>query len=242
MRSPSRDRDGDLIACGSGCDQAGAGSTARISAVPLTHLDALPVRRTSGVAKPRQVQPSTLTGPPPPLPGSLPDAIASAYFRSMLIASSQSTLPRRTSMVTGTLTAVLVVPHEASARGVAVVGGAAGPWPFPLPPQPAAARASASAARPSLPQHNAGRLPPVIGILLSAVPIMPFPDTVRRAGPPSQARAGPPAPPGLTSAGGATKERRRGEEGRRRLSAARSELASTALVRQIGRASCRERV
>jgi len=26
---------------------------------------------------------------------------------------------------------------------------------------------------------------------------MPFPDTVRRAGPPSQARAGPPAPPGL---------------------------------------------
>ena len=48
-------------------------------------------------------------------------------------------------------------------------------------------------------------------------------------GAPAQASAGPPAPPGLTSADGATKERRRSEEGRRRLSAARSSPASTAI-------------
>ena len=48
-------------------------------------------------------------------------------------------------------------------------------------------------------------------------------------GAPAQASAGPPAPPGLTSADAATKERRRSEEGRRRLSAARSSPASTAI-------------
>jgi len=47
--------------------------------------------------------------------------------------------------------------------------------------------------------------------------------------PASTASAGPPAPPGLTSADGATKERRQSEEGRRRLSAARSSPASTAV-------------
>ena len=47
------------------------------------------------------------------------------------------------------------------------------------------------------------------------------------AGEAGPASAGPPAPPGLTSADGATKERRQSEEGRRRLSAARSEPAST---------------
>src|SRR5262252_2366436 len=45
--------------------------------------------------------------------------------------------------------------------------------------------------------------------------------------PAPSASAGPPAPPGLTSDDVATKERRRSEEGRRRLSAARSEPAST---------------
>jgi hypothetical protein len=126
-------------------------------------LDALPVRSTTGVAKPRQVQPSTFTGPPPPLPGSLPDSIAAAYFRSTLIASSQSTLPRCTSMVTGTFAAVFVVPQEGRAFVLADADGAAAGWPFPPPPQPAAARASA--ARASAPQRSAaGRLPPAIGV------------------------------------------------------------------------------
>jgi len=58
--------------------QAGAGRMARISALPFTHLEAFPVRSTTGVAKPWQVQPCTLTGPPPPLPGSRPAEMALA--------------------------------------------------------------------------------------------------------------------------------------------------------------------
>ena len=58
--------------------QAGAGSIARISSAPLTHLEAFPVRSTTGVVNPWHVQPPTLTGPPPPLPGAWPARIAPA--------------------------------------------------------------------------------------------------------------------------------------------------------------------
>lgn len=36
----------------------------------LAHLETLPVLSTSGVGKPWQVQPLTVIGPPPPLPGA----------------------------------------------------------------------------------------------------------------------------------------------------------------------------
>jgi drug/metabolite transporter (DMT)-like permease len=48
-------------------------------------------------------------------------------------------------------------------------------------------------------------------------------------GTPSRVSAGPPAPPGLTSEGGATEERRLSEEGRRRLPGGPKRAASTAL-------------
>ena len=53
------------------------------------------------------------------------------------------------------------------------------------------------------------------------------------AGEAGPASAGPPALPGLTSADGATEERRQSEEGRQRLPAARSELASTAVLSDV---------
>src|SRR5215469_16978300 len=85
---------------------------ARISVPSLTHLDALPVRSTIGVAKPWQVQPSTLIGPPPPLPGASPDLMASAYLCSINMAVAQLTWPEVTSMWIGTFAAVLVEPHD----------------------------------------------------------------------------------------------------------------------------------
>jgi hypothetical protein len=65
-------------AVGPALGYAGAGRMARISAFPLTHFEALPVRSTTGVAKPWQVQPSIRTGPPPPFPGAWPAVIALA--------------------------------------------------------------------------------------------------------------------------------------------------------------------
>jgi hypothetical protein len=57
---------------------AGTLRVARISMPSLTHLDVLPVFSSSGVGKPWQVQPFTVIGPPPPLPGALPATIALA--------------------------------------------------------------------------------------------------------------------------------------------------------------------
>ena len=51
------------------------GRTARISDGPFEHFDASPVRRI-WVSNPLHTQPLTETGPPPPLPGALPDASA----------------------------------------------------------------------------------------------------------------------------------------------------------------------
>jgi hypothetical protein len=52
--------------------------TARIWAAPFRQLDACPVVSTSGVVNPLHTHPRILTGAPPPLPGTLPDASARA--------------------------------------------------------------------------------------------------------------------------------------------------------------------
>ena len=59
-------------------DAEGLGSTATISAPSLVHFEVSPVRRISGVSNPTQTQPVTVIGPPPPLPGALPDATSAA--------------------------------------------------------------------------------------------------------------------------------------------------------------------
>ena len=85
------------------------------------------------------------TGPPPPLPGALPEAMYLAYFLSTVIAVAQETWPRATWMFTGTLAAVRVVPHGVPALGVPASFAAVEPG----EPQPAASasRPAARAAR-----------------------------------------------------------------------------------------------
>src|SRR5579871_3733618 len=95
---------------------------ARISSPPLTHLEALPVCRTIGVAKPWQVQPSTLIGPPPPLPGAWPDLTATSYFFSTARAVWQENWPFTISMWIGTFAAVFAWPQETALAAV-VFGG-----------------------------------------------------------------------------------------------------------------------
>jgi diguanylate cyclase (GGDEF)-like protein len=58
--------------------EAGTSSSARISEFPVWHSEASPVLRTLGVGYPWQVQPSTVSGAPPPLPLSSPFLMAVA--------------------------------------------------------------------------------------------------------------------------------------------------------------------
>jgi diguanylate cyclase (GGDEF)-like protein len=58
--------------------EAGTSSTASISEFPVWHSEASPVLRTLGVGYPWHVQPSTLSGAPPPLPLSSPFLMAVA--------------------------------------------------------------------------------------------------------------------------------------------------------------------
>src|SRR5215469_14989907 len=94
-------------------DGEGGGRISSISSLSCVHLEALPVCRTTGVAKPSQVHPMILTGPPPPLPGARPDLIALAYASSTAFAVAQGTLPRATSTRTGTWAAVRALPQNA---------------------------------------------------------------------------------------------------------------------------------
>jgi hypothetical protein len=61
-----------------GVDVAGIFSTARIWVAPFRQADVCPVASTSGVVKPLQTHPLTVTGAPPPLPRTLPEARARA--------------------------------------------------------------------------------------------------------------------------------------------------------------------
>ena len=80
---------------------------------PLRHCDAFPVLSTSGVSYPWHVQPFTMTGAPPPFPGTCPPEILAAYSFSTLMAVLQFTEPLATLMTTGTPTAVCVLPQFA---------------------------------------------------------------------------------------------------------------------------------
>ena len=78
---------------------------------PLWHCDAFPVRSTSGVSYPWQVQPFTTTGAPPPFPGTCPPEILAAYSFSTRMAVVQFTEPLATVMTTGTPAAVRALPQ-----------------------------------------------------------------------------------------------------------------------------------
>src|SRR5438094_826959 len=78
---------------------------------PLRHCDAFPVRSTSGVSYPWQVQPLTTTGAPPPFPGTCPSLILAAYSFSTRMAVVQFTEPLPTVMTTGTPAAVRAPPQ-----------------------------------------------------------------------------------------------------------------------------------
>ena len=80
---------------------------------PLRHCDAFPVLSTSGVSYPWHVQPFTMTGAPPPFPGTCPSLILAAYSFSTLMAVLQFTEPLATLMTTGTPAAVCVLPQFA---------------------------------------------------------------------------------------------------------------------------------
>lgn len=82
---------------------------------PLRHCDAFPVRSTSGVSYPWQVQPLTTTGAPPPFPGTCPPEILAAYSFSIRMAVAQFTEPLATVMTTGTPAAVRALPQLAPA-------------------------------------------------------------------------------------------------------------------------------
>ena len=82
---------------------------------PRWHCDASPVLSTSGVSFPRQVQPPTTTGAPPPFPGTCPCLILAAYSFSTWRAVLQFTEPLATLMTTGTPAAVCVLPQVAPA-------------------------------------------------------------------------------------------------------------------------------
>jgi len=82
---------------------------------PLWHCDAFPVRSTSGVSYPWQVQPLTTTGAPPPLPATCPLEILAAYSFSTRMAVVQFTEPLATVMTTGTPAAVCALPQFAPA-------------------------------------------------------------------------------------------------------------------------------
>jgi hypothetical protein len=82
---------------------------------PLRHCDAFPVRSTSGVSYPWQVQPLTTTGAPPPFPGTCPSLILAAYSFSTRMAVVQFTEPLATVMMTGTPAAVRALPQLAPA-------------------------------------------------------------------------------------------------------------------------------
>jgi hypothetical protein len=83
--------------------------------LPLWHCDAFPVRSTSGVSYPWQVQPFTTTGAPPPFPGTCPSLSLAAYSFSTRMAVVQFTEPLATVMTTGTPAAVRALPHLAPA-------------------------------------------------------------------------------------------------------------------------------
>jgi hypothetical protein len=89
----------------------GGGRTARISEPPLWQAEVWPVLRTSGVGKPRQVQPPTVTGAPPPLPRICPARTTAAYEFSTRRAVAQETGPLVILIMTGTFTPVRVVPQ-----------------------------------------------------------------------------------------------------------------------------------
>jgi len=82
---------------------------------PRRHCDAFPVRSTSGVSYPWQVQPFTTTGAPPPFPGTCPSLILAAYSFSTRMAVVQFTEPLATVMTTGTPAAVRALPQLAPA-------------------------------------------------------------------------------------------------------------------------------
>src|ERR1700761_735915 len=82
---------------------------------PWRHCDAFPVRSTSGVSYPWQVQPLTTTGAPPPFPGTCPPEILAAYSFSTRMAIAQFTEPLATVMTTGTPAAVRARPQLAPA-------------------------------------------------------------------------------------------------------------------------------
>ena len=82
---------------------------------PLRHCDAFPVRSTSGVSYPWQVQPLTTTGAPPPFPGTCPSLILAAYSFSTRMAVVHFTEPLATVMTTGTPAAVRALPQLAPA-------------------------------------------------------------------------------------------------------------------------------
>jgi hypothetical protein len=84
-----------------------------MAALLVWHCEALPVLSTSGVEYPWQVQPRTVTGAPPPVPGTFPALIMAAYSFSTCIATPQFTVPFATLMMIGTFAAVWVEPQVA---------------------------------------------------------------------------------------------------------------------------------
>lgn len=121
----------------------GGGSTARISAGPRTHWDARPVFSTTGVLNPWQRQPWMVTGAPPPLPGTFPEASAAEYARSTERATEQATEPCSTSTTIVTPAAVSPVPQWAADAGA--VDGRCARGASPDGEQPAATAATAKA-------------------------------------------------------------------------------------------------
>ena len=65
-----------------------------------------PVLSTCGVLNPWHVHPLTVTGAPPPLPGTWPAWRTAAYLFSIFKAVEQATLPVAIVMTTGTPAAV----------------------------------------------------------------------------------------------------------------------------------------
>ena len=134
---------------------------------PSWHCDAIPVLSNSGVEYPWQVQPLTLTGAPPPFPGTCPLRTFAAYSFSTRMATLQSTVPLETLIRTGTSTAVRVLPQVAPAAAASEC--AADEHPAPPASSPATQASSparravhtGSPARPAVPGARTPRLPPV---------------------------------------------------------------------------------
>ena len=117
----------------------GGGRTATISELPSPQVEVSPVFRTSGVGKPRQVQPLTVTGAPPPLPRICPVRTAAAYEFSTRSAVAQETGPSLTLTMIGTFTPVLVAPQVWPTLAVLALGVLAAEVPHPAStPSPSA--------------------------------------------------------------------------------------------------------